>query len=199
MVRIDLEKKHVYFFIGLLAIVGLGFVIAEIPNPGHAYTQLEPCPSGTPMLKSDGVIWDCYDTSELVGPQGDPGPPGVAGADGAPGSQGEQGIQGEQGEQGIQGLQGIQGIQGLIGPIGPQGPPGLSGIQIEEIVLSGAYSTHKSCDSGQVAISGGCLCSGGSIEQCEPSSTSPTNDEWYISCSIGTSITRLRVICAAVA
>ena len=82
MVKIDVKKRHVYFFIGLLAIVGLGFAIAAIPNPGHAYTQLEPCSSGTPILKSNGASWGCSDTDDLIGPQGPQGPQGPPGSGG---------------------------------------------------------------------------------------------------------------------
>jgi len=60
MVKIDIQKKHAYFLVGLLAIVSLGFVIAQIiPNPGHDFSQLSACLNPGEILKSDGTTWNC--------------------------------------------------------------------------------------------------------------------------------------------
>jgi hypothetical protein len=41
MVKIELTKKHLYFLVVFIFIVGLGFVLAQtIPNPGHSSSQV---------------------------------------------------------------------------------------------------------------------------------------------------------------
>ena len=62
--KIDIKKRYVYFLIGLLGIVGLGFVIAVTnPNPGHPIEQMGTgdCVEGqVPMIDAIGE-WECGD------------------------------------------------------------------------------------------------------------------------------------------
>jgi hypothetical protein len=101
-VKFNLTKKHIYFLVGVLVVVSLGFVLATIPNPGHDYTQIRPC-GVNEILKSDGTSWSCFSTSVLVGPPGPAGPAGATGPQGLPGATGPQGIQGPAGPAGASG------------------------------------------------------------------------------------------------
>jgi hypothetical protein len=39
-INFDLKKKHLLLFVGIIFIIGLGFVLAAIPNPGHGPSQV---------------------------------------------------------------------------------------------------------------------------------------------------------------
>ena len=125
------------------------------------------------------------------------------GTQGPPGPAGPQGPIGLTGATGPQGEQGIQGIQGLIGPNGTQGPRGFNGTDggqglqgsagINVINASNYYSVEgdagtvipggtrafsiASCDTGDVAISGGYVVF--------PASSTPTPGSFDVEVDLG--------------
>ena len=86
------------------------------------------------------------------------GEDGVA-QQGTPGAQGPQGIQGPQGPEGAMGPQGSQGIQGLQGPAGIVSASKLYHRTAALGVGSAQNyrSVTASCDSGDIAMTGGCM------------------------------------------
>lgn len=88
MVKVNFSKRVLYFVFGFVVLLGVGFVIAQIPNPGHSYSQIQACPDGQ-ILKSVGGVWSCSAISGVQGPQGEQGPPGPQGP---PGSSGQDGV-----------------------------------------------------------------------------------------------------------
>lgn len=148
-----------------------------------------------------------------AGPQGDPGPEGPQGPAGEQGPKGDTGPAGPAGAQGQQGTPGAQGPAGPTGPQGPMGPMGMTGAQGAQgpqgpagmlttsdvytaydsaLVSSGLQSVVAACDSGDVAISGGCSTTASpnvaNIRQSTPNGVNQVGDAptgWYCQYQVG--------------
>ena len=45
--QVNIEKKHFYFLVGIVVIIGIVLVIAQTaPNPGHDYREISTCADG---------------------------------------------------------------------------------------------------------------------------------------------------------
>jgi hypothetical protein len=73
MVKVEFTKKHLYFLAGFVVIIGLGFVLATIPNPGHSFSQIETC-GANKILKMDssGSAWTCGNDDVGITSETDP-------------------------------------------------------------------------------------------------------------------------------
>jgi len=62
MVRIDIKKRHLKFFVLLVVVIGAGIVVAQfgsVPDPGHAVDELQLCSNDGEILKRVSGSWDC--------------------------------------------------------------------------------------------------------------------------------------------
>lgn len=48
----SIKKRHLYFLAFLIALVGIGFVIAASPNPGHSWLEIENLPDPSTIWTS---------------------------------------------------------------------------------------------------------------------------------------------------
>ena len=62
-INFNLSNRAVYTLITflVLSVVGVGVyaIAGTTPNPGHAFTELQPCTTAGEILKSDGTTWTC--------------------------------------------------------------------------------------------------------------------------------------------
>ncbi len=62
-INFNLSNRTTYTLITflILAVIGVGVyaVAGTTPNPGHAFTELQPCNGVGEILKSDGTTWTC--------------------------------------------------------------------------------------------------------------------------------------------
>jgi hypothetical protein len=93
-----------------------------------------------------------------------------------------------QGRIGLTGVTGPQGPQGPAGPAGPQGPSGISPAIRTVTVASGTATATASCNSTEVLLNGGGVCTvpnTNSISGRIASSAPSGSTGWTISCSAG--------------
>ncbi len=171
---------------------------ATSSNPQHDTCSCPAGPQGEPGKQ--GPVGS-------QGPQGEAGPQGPAGPAGVAGPQGPQGSQGATGTAGATGAQGPQGPVGMTGAPGAQGPAGAFNVNgFYEVLDAGAagvgfHNKTVSCNTNDIAISGGCLLNGGSggmLRASWPDSDGINPpDAWYCAITVpsGSTTFTAKVLC----
>ena len=73
-INFEIQKRTLHWTIAIVlilaGIVGVYAILPDVPNPGHAISELQGCGNNEQILKWDGSAWGCVDISSDVPGEG---------------------------------------------------------------------------------------------------------------------------------